>query len=348
MLSVIDHDLPDWLIRSSRFRVVDYMDDRSKYQPIDGDAPVHLYVRSAFNLKSKRPMSERHSLIVLQGLRPSKRVSELLFDGARAQKWLQRCLSRTPEHLPPSCMEQVLGVHVRMEMNTAKSLGVSASTVSQNELQRSVGFDQVRAACQWPHFVERIREAMRSRPELKHVLVASDSKEALHGLRSVLAPHVHVIALSQKSACIGRSIECVQFAAAEMFMLARSAAFIGSNFSSFSQVVRGMRASGSLPDGCSEESHSDKDIRDPKALWLLSQRSLAPGLNFQGHDISSRGVRTVGSCERACLHVRQCTAFSFISAARTRRCWLKQADPEQLKFAAVYSAGVISGIIKKS
>eukprot|EP00043_Microstomoeca_roanoka_P020435 m.249301 g.249301 ORF g.249301 m.249301 type:complete len:843 (+) comp17165_c1_seq4:528-3056(+) len=216
--------------------VYDLMQPEQKGARVDGSKNTHIYVRSAFRINSRHPYGDTDALHVRSlVLQPSDGVRGVLNE-------YYDDLAREGLDAPESAHRSFVGVHIRMLANmTADTPGLTAEEALRMEL--AVAF---RVSCHYRFFQER----MLTLPTTTKFFISTDSPESFDVLKTVPGLSSRVFRLDSQH-CTQRTVECMRYAAADLYLLSTTARLFTSKWSAFSETAARV---GGMPteDGCDQ------------------------------------------------------------------------------------------------
>lgn len=179
------------------------------------DAPLHLvagrdaYVRSAFVINHPASTWDSEN-VLLQALRPNQAVRALM--------------AGVPDH-------RDIGLHIRME--GAPGTDTNSYDRAENwSAQSHEAINLWRGKSHYSRFLKRLEGLLAEAPEAK-LFLAADLPETYAAFAQSYGPRVAWL----ERAVYDRSAVQLQYALADILLLARCETFLGSNWSSFSEVA---------------------------------------------------------------------------------------------------------------
>ncbi|MDC1215490.1 hypothetical protein N8152_01550 [bacterium] len=219
------------------FVVIDYVGHPVDFEhraPIDFQVPSHIYVRTAYSVRSVKGDKYEENLLQkeIQSIRPNPAVRTLMSE-IKLQLWEQHHIS----------IRDVTAVHVRMEGDLAKDVP-GIVDLPKNDHRRATSRMRVtakkREKCHYQNFIDHVRLRRKLGKSDSLFFVCSDTTGVPEALEAVLGPAIFSPRLPLHDICQGvlaRSKECIQLALAELLLLSKAHSFISSTWSSFSEVV---------------------------------------------------------------------------------------------------------------
>eukprot|EP00890_Picochlorum_soloecismus_P003917 jgi/Picsp_1/4526/NSC_06747-R1_possible glycosyltransferase len=195
----------------SHVKVYDYMDEKVKnsYIPII-DGTRFIYVRSAYILNAQ---GLKDDLIndALRGLVPSIKVQGIMSAIKLPRKYMH-----------------ILGVHIRAASISEETHSLPKDAYS-NEGRRYI--EEFRSATRdaVPLFIQQAKNILKENPKI-FMYISSDID--IDPLILAGMPHAQL-----KVPCKSRELRCIQIALADLMLLGKSKIFLGSFWSSFSEVA---------------------------------------------------------------------------------------------------------------
>jgi len=214
--------------------------DADKLRVVHARDDRDLYIRSPFVFSAEIAYVDRMRA-VFQRLTPAKPVRALM------------------THVFPD-----VAVHVRMQQNLTRDVpGLGAVDAASMEVVNAH-----RARCHWTHFRPVLAHLHATRPD-DVIVIDSDTPEAAR----TLAEGFRAMTLDTPPECFGaraRETPCVQQALAHILTLARASHIVGSEWSSYSEVIHWLaRPRAQFINGCQWDPALRADVDDAVDVSVL-------------------------------------------------------------------------------
>ena len=198
-------------LSNSQIKVYNYMEPEKgaiKYEKIEADSDKHIYVKSAYILSNKLVKETQLSSFLKQFI-PSEPV--------------QRILDSYPD------ISDCIGVHVRNK----SPKGEIKLKPNEYPLDGWNDLSKYRKASNIDVFIRKMQEIIDDDPTACF-FVSADSEKSKTSIQSKFGTgRVWIL----EGSCDDRSVRCLHEALAELYILGRTRAILGSFWSSFSEVA---------------------------------------------------------------------------------------------------------------